>query len=670
MEHRNALLSLIIILIILLSMMLIITFNYEGKRLERNSSPVNTETSSSMDKGSNGLGIAKKFSTREELLEFISNQLASSVEAYPKSLIQPAVAYTGLDAPERHSQTNIQVKGVDEPDVVKTDGRIIAYGLGHTIYLVDSFTDSVKSLIKLNLSYRVEGLFLQDDKLIVLAVRAPWYIRDEYGIVTYTGAVDYEGIVTNIIIYDVSDPINPVMKYELSVSGSYFGSRLVDKYLYVLTREDIYYPHIPLINGKEMTVDRISLMSLRPTSYLIITSIDVQGFNYSYLGFLVDHASLLYVSMSRIYVGKIIWGSPLEPEIMLELAKNVDEKARLEIVELISNGKVYEAYQRVINALEAFSSGADSSGIRVFTYSDRTIFYVFTYSGLNISFKLGFEVEGTVLDQFAMEELNQSFVVATTSRRFMFAIYRLTSPRYVITSGEKTFVDNLKSYPSVAMELNVDDRTRNNVYIIDLNSGAVIGKLEDLAPGERIYSARLVKNILFLVTYRFVDPLFAIDLSNVTNPSVLGFLKIPGFSEYLHPINENLLLGIGLQDRFDLLKITLFNVTDPTKLSEIQSIIVDGWSPALNDHHAVTIDIDYGRLYIPVLSSSVSGVLVIKVAPSEENKLTIEGFLEHDKALRTVYVGKKIYVIGENVLKVFDIYTLEQVGTIVLPVER
>lgn len=126
------------------------------------------------------------------------------------------------------------------------------------------------------------------------------------------------------------------------------------------------------------------------------------------------------------------------------------------------------------------------------------------------------------------------------------------------------------------------------MFIVDLTSLEVIGSLRNLARGERIYSARLIGNVFFLVTFRQVDPLFAIDISDPENPQVLGYLKIPGFSEYLHPLPGNKLLGIGLEDRS--LKISLFNVTDPTNMSEIAKVLVySAWSQALQDHHAVTI---------------------------------------------------------------------------------
>jgi len=84
----------------------------------------------------------------------------------------------------------------------------------------------------------------------------------------------------------------------------------------------------------------------------------------------------------------------------------------------------------------------------------------------------------------------------------------------------------------------------NNVYVLN-SKMETIGKLENLAEKERIYSTRFIGDRLYMVTFLRIDPLFVIDLSNPNKPEVLGELKIPGFSDYLHPYDENHIIGIG-----------------------------------------------------------------------------------------------------------------------------
>lgn len=677
MKHRYILLPLTITLLVLLSILIATTHYHKGERLLNKTVPAREESTTETSSGTSSLDYSRMFKSRDELIEYLTNLLRQDMESVPKGMIQPALTSTREEGSDRYSQTNIQVRGVDEPDIVKTDGRVIAYAYESTVYIIDPFTNSVKSRIKLDSHYRVMGLFLYEDELVILLTNASWLLKGNHIEVAFPGDVGYVSVFTYVLIYDVTRPENPVENYRLSISGNYFGSRLVGKYLYVLTLMDIYYPVIPLINGSEVSIDKISLISLRPTCYLTVSAIDLERFAYSYLSFLADRSSLLYVSTNRIYVGRPLGGSIVEPEILIEISKTIDEKTSVEIAELINRGKINEAYLKIIRYVENLvSNRADNEieeRLKSFTYSDKTVFYVFKYDGLNISFVSKFEVSGIVLDQFAMEELEENFVVATTSRSFRLLIYRVTSLEYTVTSNERTVVKSseplLYDYPSITIGLEIDGDTRNNVYVIDVSRGLIIGKLENLAPGERIYSARLVKNVFFLVTYRTIDPLFAIDLTNASNPIVLGFLKIPGFSEYLHPINDNLLIGIGLQDRFDLLKITLFNVTNPSEMSEINSLIINGWSPVLNDHHAVTIDMDYNRIYMPVSNWTTSGVIAIKIVYEDNITLKLEGFLRHAQAIRTIYIDNNVYVIGGNYIKVYDANTLKEIGLIELPTD-
>lgn len=106
----------------------------------------------------------------------------------------------------------------------------------------------------------------------------------------------------------------------------------------------------------------------------------------------------------------------------------------------------------------------------------------------------------------------------------------------------------------------------NNLYVLD-SGMRQIGRLEGLAPGERIYSVRYLGEMAYVVTFRETDPLFAIDLSDPRAPKVLGQLKIPGFSEYLHPLDDGLLLGIGqsVDERGTAngVKLSMFDVSDP-----------------------------------------------------------------------------------------------------------
>ena len=117
----------------------------------------------------------------------------------------------------------------------------------------------------------------------------------------------------------------------------------------------------------------------------------------------------------------------------------------------------------------------------------------------------------------------------------------------------------------------------NSLLVLDENL-KVIGEIEDLAPGEQIYSARFLGDTGYFVTFRNMDPLFSVDLTNPKKPKILGELKITGFSEYLHPYDDNLLLGIGREispdkGNFKGLKLSMFDISNPKNVTEIQKIV-------------------------------------------------------------------------------------------------
>ena len=159
----------------------------------------------------------------------------------------------------------------------------------------------------------------------------------------------------------------------------------------------------------------------------------------------------------------------------------------------------------------------------------------------------------------------------------------------------------------------------NNIYILDKNLN-MAGKLEGLASGETIYSARFLGDRGYLVTFKKVDPFFVIDLKDPRNPKVLGALKIPGYSDYLHPYDENHIIGIGKntveadpgQGNFAWyqgMKIAIFDVTDVTNPKEMHKVDIGDRgtdSYALSDHKAFLFDREKGLLVLPVLLAELT----------------------------------------------------------------
>jgi len=180
----------------------------------------------------------------------------------------------------------------------------------------------------------------------------------------------------------------------------------------------------------------------------------------------------------------------------------------------------------------------------------------------------------------------------------------------------------------------------NSVYVLTPD-GRIAGALEGLAPGERIYAARLLGKTLYLVTFRQVDPLFAIDLTNPAAPRVLGLLKTPGFSEYLHPVDADRLLGVGAYERG--LKIALFDISNPTQPREVSNITATGLhSPAFYDHHAFAYSPELRLAMVPAASWYGAGyVLAVEV----RDKLALRAVI-NATADRAFFGLDAVYLVG------------------------
>jgi uncharacterized secreted protein with C-terminal beta-propeller domain len=194
-------------------------------------------------------------------------------------------------------------------------------------------------------------------------------------------------------------------------------------------------------------------------------------------------------------------------------------------------------------------------------------------SGNRLTFDAKATVPGSVLNQYSMDEYNSYFRIATTSRR------------------ERVF--------------------QNNLYVLDPDL-KMAGKLENLAPGETLHSARFMGDKCYLVTFKKTDPLFVIDLSAPELPAVLGELKIPGYSDYLHPYDETHLIGVGKETEeaaygdfawFKGVKLSLFDVSNVTEPRQMDKTVIGDrgtTSEVLSNPKAFLFDNARSLLVIPV----------------------------------------------------------------------
>lgn len=452
-----------------------------------------------------------------------------------------------MEAGVDFSDTNVQVEGIAEADIVKTDGKYF-YILttdreGEPVVCIVSVDDGrleQASVIRLGSSdFDYSGkteMYVAGDKLVLVrqGYKCSRMDREDDGeLYFYWDVWCNRETQTQVLIYDISDRDIPKLLADQRQDGWYVSSREKNGYLYVITEKtnNRYYisdngkndadAALPHINGCLIPVDRIYYSdSWEASAYTLVSSIELENPQEQ-----CDSISILAES-DQCYMG--------------------NEAIYLTAYDWAWNGDTEMSYTNILRI----------------TYQDGRL--VMAAQG---------KVKGSVDDQFSLDEKDGYLRVVTTVEHY---------------ETEKEADYEWVKYVG----------RDNSLYILD-GSLKVVGALENLAPDEMIYSARYIGDIAYFVTYRNTDPLFSVDVSDPTNPVMLGYLKIPGFSDYLQPYGDHLLLGIGYgagdgagEDAINCLKLTMFDISDPANVIEKHTLVLDGFSDseACRNHRAVLVD--------------------------------------------------------------------------------
>ena len=503
------------------------------------------------------------------------------------------------DESSEYSQTNVQVKGVDEADVIKTDGKYL-----YVVYTGDKYVGQVHIIeVDGGLMREVsktepitEGVYRDYDSVLELYV-------DGDTMTVLMDCIDddtAEGY-TVTAVYDISDREAPKLTGALSQDGSYRSSRKNGKYVYVFTnkgasaQEGEKRGYVPYTDGKPVHYDDIYYSPDVDTEQMVVmTAVDTEnpgGFTDTktlYCGW-----DTMYVSEKAIYAAATIYEG---------------DKSQTELFKVsYGNGK-----------LEAEGSG---------------------------------RFLGWLNNQFSMDEYNGYLRLVAT-------------------------VDNHRSGGQV-----------NSLYVMD-EELEIVGSIHNLAPNERIYSARFMGETGYFVTFRETDPLFSVDLSDPRNPKIMGELKITGFSSYLHGYSENMLLGIGKEvnprtGETEGLKLSMFDISDPGNVTEREKKVLEIYqeSAALSDHKAVLIDTDknlfgflaYGYYWGEDTEETCDYVLY---SYEEEWGFTERLVIHFDwrevsggfgSGIRGAYIGETLYLTGfQDGVRSYSLKNGEELGRIEL----
>ena len=433
-----------------------------------------------------------------------------------------------------YSTTNIQVAGVDEADIVKTDGKYIYAATTNNfytasqnnVYIMKADPQDPRVIAKISLGNEtyVAGLFLSQDsnQLVVLGSQYQVYAYDvaqpRLAIYPY-----YSGVNTFLSVYDISEKASPVLAQNLTLSGSYFNSRMIGDYVYVVVSQSayIYEDAVPLPKVYTATsTDEIPATKVYYSDTANFTEVENNYFTFtSFYGLNLKNLSQELTNMTVLMGGASTM--------------------------YVSLGNMYVTYP-------TWSEG------------QYTTIYRVSIDGGSLTFEAKGSVPGYILNQYSMDEHNGYFRLATTTRK---------------------------------------ETTENTVFVLNMNLTAVGElKLDNSEVRETIQSVRFLGDKAYIVTFEQKDPFFVLDMSNPTAPRVAGKLEILGFSSYLHPYDENHVIGLGKEG--SNVKLSLFDFSNVNAPKEIAKYVVEGdwtYSEALNEPKAFLLDKQKELLVIPIL---------------------------------------------------------------------
>ncbi|MEQ8199099.1 MAG: beta-propeller domain-containing protein [Clostridiaceae bacterium] len=563
--------------------------------------------------------ILPHIKNQEELQSLIGSNYGQE-KSISQNIADGSGISDGTKNKEEYSTTNIQVASVDEGDVVKTDGTYI-YTIKNNIYNYP---------LKTAPEVYGEG----SGKVIVIKATDPADMK-------VISQIDIKGTIDEL--YITKDKV-------VILATNYLSSSKTELYIY--NKEDISSLKLERklsFSGLKVTSRLIEdklLMVINNTPYSIRAFDTNQGSSsgeQKSTGYLPKYYDSLTDKEITIPVQDIEYCPGTNMESILTIAaidvQNYKKAIKMENI-LASAGNIYSTQ----NNLYIAGSGIGTNRAKTLIIDDtlNTSIYKFSLKNGDIKLTAKGSVKGRTLNQFSMDEKGDSFRIATTNG----------------------WADN----------------STNNLYILDKDL-KVTGKLEGLASTERIYSVRFMENTVFMVTFRQVDPLFVIDIKDEKNPVVKGQVKIPGFSSYLHPVDNETLVGFGQEMNSEGnvrigMKLSLFDVKDETSPKEISALIIgnaDYYSEVLYDHKGFFINKDKLMVGIPVReynrNDGKTYNLVYLAKYSKEDGLKKFGELlineDSDQSkMRIIYIGEYLYVITSECIFSYDINTLFYSGRI------
>jgi len=536
-----------------------------------------------------------------------------------------------------YSGTNVQEEGVDEPDVVKTNGNTVFVVSGNQLNAVDMSGGTPKLLDTLTLNGGWSNqLLLSGNHLLVLSRGGYWAEPLPAEPAMIIRPQPSNSVLTEV---DVSDPSHLSVMSTLSLDGAYVDARMIGSTVRVVSSSPMPLEPLPYVTATGTT----GAAAATAKNKAIVGSTRVSAWLPTYR--LGKHAARAAVNCRDVYYPPSFSGLGLLTVLTVDLSKGL---APVDSTAIMTDGRIlYASPETLYVSTEQWAYRplpAMPNEPPVNVSSVTTQISAFDISDPTKTKYLGSgSVPGYLLNQWSMSEFQGVLRVVSTD----------TPAWWGSGPASQSYLTTLRPQNGALTQ---------------------VGQVGGLGQGERVYAVRMIGDTGYVVTFKQVDPLFTIDLHDPANPQVLGQIDIPGYSSYLHPITDNLLLGIGQNvdtttNEPTGTQVSLFDVSDlkhPTRL--VSYALGQGWSAAESDHHAflywpaanlVVVPFGQQAVAMKVTKSGISELA--RIFQSQANQATLP------QILRSLVVRNALLTVSDSGVAANSLSSFSSLGWAAFP---